>query len=400
MSKQPAVLGNPPRFENKIFIVKPALPSPQEMQAGMEDIISSGMVTKGKYLRAFEDAVAEHLQVKHAVAVSSCTTGLMLTYQGLGLTGDVVVPSFTFMATVSALVWAGLRPVFADVDFSTTNLDPAAAEAAITPNTSAIVAVHNFGNPAEVDALQEVAKRHNLKLIFDAAHGFGAMYQGQPVGPHGDANSYSLSPTKLLIAGEGGIVATNSDELAEKVRIGREYGNSGNYDSAFAGINARMPEFNALLGFQSLQRLEDAAQRRNEVVALYQRELGHLPGIGFQTVRAGNRNSYKDFSITIDGAAFGLSRDEVQQALTAENIDTRTYYDPPVHRHTAYQHFAAPELSLPNTERLAAQSLSLPVWSKMDEEIVLQICDAFRTIHAQSAAVAEALRSSSARVAA
>lgn len=399
MSK-PAVLGNPPRFENKVFIVKPALPSPQEMQAGMEDIISSGMVTKGKYLRAFEDAVAEHLQVKHAVAVSSCTTGLMLTYQGLGLTGDVVVPSFTFMATVSALVWAGLRPVFADVDFGTTNLDPAAAEAAITPNTSAIVAVHNFGNPAEVDALQEVATRHNLKLIFDAAHGFGAQYQGQPVGPHGDANSYSLSPTKLLIAGEGGIVATNSDELAETVRIGREYGNSGNYDSAFAGINARMPEFNALLGFQSLQRLEDAARRRNEIVALYQRELGQLPGIEFQAVRAGNRNSYKDFSITIDGAAFGLTRDEVQQALTAENIDTRTYYDPPVHRHTAYQHFAAPELSLPNTERLAAQSLSLPVWSKMDEEIVLQICDAFRTIHAQSAAVAEALRRSSARVAA
>jgi dTDP-4-amino-4,6-dideoxygalactose transaminase len=333
MSKQSAILGNAPIFENKVFIVKPVLPSPQEMQSGMEEILISGMVTKGKYLRAFEETVAEHLQVKHAVAVSSCTTGLMLTYQGLGLTGDVVVPSFTFMATVSALVWAGLRPVFADVDFGTTNLDPAAAEAAITPNTSAIVAVHNFGNPAEVEGLQEVATRHNLKLIFDAAHGFGAVYQGQPVGAQGDANSYSLSPTKLLIAGEGGIVATNSDELANKVRMGREYGNNGNYDSAFAGINARMPEFNALLGLQSLQRLEDAARRRNEVVALYQRELGQLPGIEFQVVREGNRNSYKDFSITIDAAAFGLTRDEVQQALTAENIDTRTYYDPPVHRY-------------------------------------------------------------------
>lgn len=400
MSKQPAILGNAPIFENKVFIVKPALPSPQEMQSGVEEILSSGMVTKGKYLRAFEEAVAAHLQVKHAVAVSSCTTGLMLTYQGLGLTGDVVVPSFTFMATVSALVWAGLRPVFADVDFGTTNLDPAAAEAAITPNTSAIVAVHNFGNPAEVEALQDVAYRHNLKLIFDAAHGFGAVYQGQPVGAQGDANSYSLSPTKLLIAGEGGIVATNSDALADKVRIGREYGNSGNYDSAFAGINARMPEFNALLGLQSLQRLENAARRRNEVVALYRRELERLPGIGFQVVREGNRNSYKDFSLTVDAAAFGLTRDEVQQALTAENIDTRTYYDPPVHRHTAYQHFAAPELSLPNTERLAAQSLSLPVWSQMSDEIVLQICEAFRTIHAQSTEVAEALRNSSARVAA
>ena len=400
MSNHPAILGNRPLFENKVFIVKPSLPSPQEMQSGMEEIISSGMVTKGKYLKAFEEAVAEHLQVKHAVAVSSCTTGLMLTYQGLGLTGDVVVPSFTFMATVSALVWAGLRPVFADVDFGTTNLDPAAAEAAITPNTSAIVAVHNFGNPAEVTALQEVADRHNLKLIFDAAHGFGAIYQGKPVGAQGDANSYSLSPTKLLIAGEGGIVATNHDDLADKIRIGREYGNSGNYDSAFAGINARMPEFNALLGWHSLQRLEAGARRRNEVVDLYHQELGKLPGIDFQTVREGNRNSYKDFSITIDAEAFGLTRDELQQALTAENIDTRTYYDPPVHRHTAYKHYAAPDIALPNTEKLAAQSLSLPVWSQMDEEIVLQICEAFTKIHAQSVEVAEALRNSSARVAA
>ncbi len=400
MSHQPAILGNRPIFENKVFIVKPSLPSPQEMQSGMEEIISSGMVTKGKYLKAFEEAVAEYLQVKHAVAVSSCTTGLMLTYQGLGLTGDVVVPSFTFMATVSALVWAGLRPVFADVDFGTTNLDPAAAEAAITPNTSALVAVHNFGNPAEVDALQEVADRHNLKLIFDAAHGFGAMYQGKPVGVQGDANIYSLSPTKLLIAGEGGIVATNHDDLADKIRIGREYGNSGNYDSAFAGINARMPEFNALLGWHSLQRLEAGARRRNEVVDLYRRELGKLPGLHFQTVREGNRNSYKDFSITIEAEAFGLTRDELQQALTAENIDTRTYYDPPVHRHTAYQHYAAPDIALPNTEKLAAQSLSLPVWSKMDDEITLQICEAFTKIHAQSVEVAEALRNSSASVAA
>ena len=400
MSNQPAILGNLPTFEHKVFIVKPALPSPQEMEPGMREIISSGMVTKGKYLQAFEEAVAEHLQVKHGVAVSSCTTGLMLTYKGLGLTGDVVVPSFTFMATVSALVWAGLRPVFADVDFGTTNLDPAAAEAAITPNTSAIVAVHNFGNPADVEALQAVADRHNLKLIFDAAHGFGAIYQGKPVGAQGDANSYSLSPTKLLIAGEGGIVATNHDDLADKIRIGREYGNSGNYDSAFAGINARMPEFNALLGWHSLQRLEAGARRRNEVVDLYHQELGKLPGIEFQIVRAGNRNSYKDFSVTIDAAAFGLTRDEVQQALTAENIDTRTYYDPPVHRHTAYKHYASPDIALPNTERLAAQSLSLPVWSKMDDEIVLQICAAFRKIHAQSVEVAEALRNNSAKFAA
>ena len=238
MTDKPAVLGNAPVFSSKLNIVRPRLPAFEEMIDEIAEIFSSGMVTKGRHVAAFEQAIAEHLGVKNAVAVSSCTLGLMLTYKGLGLTGDVVLPSFTFMATASSLVWAGLRPVFADVKFDTTNLDPAAAEAAITPRTTAIVAVHNFGNPAEIDELKAIADRHGLKLIFDAAHGFGAQYRGEPVGKQGDAQVYSLSPTKLLIAGEGGIVATNNDTLADRIRMGREYGNDGNYDSAFAGVNA------------------------------------------------------------------------------------------------------------------------------------------------------------------
>ena len=187
MSELPAILGGTPAFAAKIHIVRPVMPEFSTMTEGVQEILRTGMVTKGEHLKAFERAVREHLGVKHAIAVSSCTSGLMLTYRGLGLTGDVVVPSFTFMATVSALVWSGLRPVYADVDPKTTNLDARAAEAAITPQTSAIVGVHNFGNPADIDALQDVARRHNLKLIFDAAPGFGARYQGQPVGGQGDA---------------------------------------------------------------------------------------------------------------------------------------------------------------------------------------------------------------------
>lgn len=394
MNNHPAILGNDPIFESKVHIVKPVLPSFADVAAEAEGILASGMVTKGKHLRAFEEAVAEHLGVRHAIAVSSCTTGLMLTYRGLGLTGDVVVPSFTFMATVSALVWAGLRPVFADVDFDTTNLDPVAAESAITPDTSAIVAVHNFGNPAEIDALQEVADHHGIKLIFDAAHGFGALYRGRPVGAQGNAHVYSLSPTKLLIAGEGGVVATDDDDLAERVRIGREYGNSGNYDSAFAGINARMPEFNALMGFHSLQMLESAARRRNEVAALYREGMGAIPGIGFQRCLDGNRNSYKDFSITVDPDVFGMGRDELALALAAENVDTRKYYDPPVHRQTAYNGFATGDEMLDNTELLASRSLSLPIWSHMTDEVVLEICRAMRRIHESSAEVTRTLNQS------
>ena len=348
------------------------------------------MVTKGRFLAAFENAIAQHLGVKHVVAVSSCTTGLMLTYQALGLSGDVIVPSFTFMATVSAMVWNGLHPVFSDVNPATTNLDVSAIEDVMTPNTSAIVAVHNFGNPADIDALQAVAARYGLKLVFDAAHGFGALYQGLPVGKQGDAQIFSLSPTKLLITGEGGIVATNDDALAEKIRVGREYGNSGSYDSAFAGLNARMPEFNALLGLHSLDKLENAALRRNEIASLYQEILGSIPGVAFQEVHAGNRSSYKDFSITIDANGFGLTRDELALALTAENVDTRKYYEPPVHRQAAYHHLYNGR-PLPNTEWLASNSLSFPIWSHMEPETAMGICEAVQRINKNALAVRKQL---------
>lgn len=390
MSDTPAILGGTPAFEAKIPIVRPKLPDFDDAFAeGVRGILTSGMLTTGQHLRHLEKATAEHLRVRHALAVSSCTTGLMLTYQGLGLTGDIVVPSFTFMATVSAMRWAGLRPVFADVDAETLTLDPAAAEAAITPHTSAIVATHNFGNPTDIAALEAIARRHKLKLVFDAAHGFGTLYQGVPVGPQGNAQVYSLSPTKLLIAGEGGIVATNDDELAEQIRIGREYGNSGNYDSAFAGFNARMPEFNAMLCLRSLDMLEQAVRRRNQIATLYQECLGRLPGLAFQKIHPGNRCSYKDFSLTVSANAFGLSRDQLAVALAAENIDTRKYYNPSVHQQTAYRQFAPLPETLTRTNMLASCSLSLPIWSHMEDDVALGICRAIERIQAFAEPIAD-----------
>lgn len=376
----PALLGGRPIFEERVPIVRPVLPEFSELAGGIQEILNSRMVTKGRNLVFFENAVCEHLGVRNAVGVSSCTSGLMLTFKCLGLSGEVVVPSFTFMATVSALTWCGLKPVFADVDRDTTNLDPEAAEAAITPQTTAIVTVHNFGNPADIERLQQVADRHGLKLIFDAAHGFGALYRGKPVGSQGNAQVFSLSPTKLLIAGEGGLVTTNDDVLAEKIRTGREYGNNGSYDSAFPGLNARLEEFNALMGFYSLKNLEKAAQSRNHTVDIYTEELGVMPGIGFQQVKPEDRNSYKDFSITIDAQVFGLSRDELARALNAENVDTRKYYEPPVHRQSAYRHFYQDQ-ALPNTEWLSQNSLSLPIWSEMSAETASGICEAIRRVY-------------------
>lgn len=380
MSQLPVILGGKHVFRERIQMVRPVLPDLNELSEDLQRILSSGVVTKGKYLESLEAEIARHLGVKYAIAVSSCTSGLMLTYQGLGLSGEVIVPSFTFMATVSALVWNGLRPVFVDVDPGTTNLDPDAVEVAITPRTSAIVAIHNFGNPAHIDALQALADRHGIKLIFDAAHGFGALYKGVPVGRQGAAQVFSLSPTKLLVAGEGGVVATNDDSLADKVRIGREYGNSGRYDTALPGLNARMPEINALLGLSSLKRLENAAESRNETAEIFHEGLGGFPGIHFQVVETGNRNSYKDFSITIDARDFGLNRDQLAVALSEENVDTRKYYQPPVHRQTAYQRFSDGS-SLPNTDWLAENSLSIPIWTNMRYDIAMGICEAIQRVY-------------------
>ena len=256
----------------RVPFVRPSLPTFEALQPCYEEIIRSGRLTKGKYLLALEEAVARRLGVRHAVAVSSCTVGLTLVYKGLDLTagrcrsrrnameicpaaameplsrfgvvrsggvneplGEVIVPSFTFLAGPAAIVWNNLRPVFVDVDPHTTNVVPQAVAAAITPRTVAISACHNFGNPCDVPALQAIAAEHGLPLVIDAAHGFGAAVMGKPVGKGAIAQVFSLSPTKLLVAGEGGIVATDCDCLAHFVRLGREYGNDGSYNALFAG---------------------------------------------------------------------------------------------------------------------------------------------------------------------
>jgi dTDP-4-amino-4,6-dideoxygalactose transaminase len=380
MPRIPAILSGRPFFGRLLPITRPKLPPYAELSADVQEIMGTGQLTKGKHLERFEAAVAERLGVEHAVAVSSCTVGLFLTYIGMGLSGEVLVPSFTFMATVSSLVLAGLKPVFTDVGLETANIRVDDLESRITQETSAIVGVHNFGAPADISALERVASKHGLRLIFDAAHGFGSLYKGEPVGKQGDVHVFSLSPTKLVIAGEGGIVATNDEELADKIRIGREYGHQSNYDSLFAGLNGRMPEFNAILGLKSLEMLEEAVTHRNRIAGLFKAKLRWLPGIAFQRINEADRSSFKDFSIRVDPKEFGLTRDQLGEALRAENIDSRNYYDPPVHRQTAYRRFSAGG-PLTNTEVLSRSCISIPLWSDMPEEIAEGICAAIESIY-------------------
>lgn len=385
MGHQPAILGSPPIFEQLLPIVRPTLPAfDGDLAEKTREILETGRLTKGPYLAAMEDRTAENQRVPHAVAVSSCTLGLLLTYRALELEGEVLVPSFTFMATVHPLLWIGAQPVFVDIDPETWNLDPACVESGITSRTSAIVGLHNFGNPAPVRELVAIAERHDVRLIFDAAHGFGALYRGQPLGSFGIAEVFSMSPTKLLITGEGGMVTTRDGALAKSIRISREYGNPGGYDSIFPGLNARLPEFNALLGLYSLDRLEQSAIQRNQCADWYRTLLADVPGLRFQRIHPEDRCSYKDLSVYVDEEAFGLTRDQLETALAAENVDTRKYYDPPVHQQQIYRRQGSAQPALPVTERVARRSISLPIWSHMEFETVEKLAEAIRAIQAHA----------------
>ena len=368
----------------KIPLTRPLLPKPEKLLPGLRKAFSSGMVTNSVYVRRFEEAVADHCGVKEAVAVSSCTSGLVLTLRCLGVQGAALLPSYTFFATGHACLWNGLIPIFVDIDPKTWTLSIQNLNSSLFnpySSFSVILAVHIFGNPCRVEALEKIASRHKLKLVFDSAHGMGALHKGKPLGGYGDAEVFSLSPTKLLCSGEGGVVTTGDRILAKMLRAARDYGNTGDYDPAFAGLNARMSELHAILGLESLKLLEKNARRRQALVGLYKEKLGGLPGISFQKVAPYDRCSYKDFTILIDSTAFGATRDEVQKKLARQGIASRRYYYPPVHRIKAYHPWAGLQGLLPVTDRVSSTALSLPLFPDMTEREALVVCHAIRGIH-------------------
>lgn len=380
-SKFPFILGGKPAFKKPIPITAPTIPSIPELKKRYEDVLNSGMITNSKYVQEFESKVAKYLGVKFAIAVSSCTSGLMLLIRALELKGEIIVPSFTFHATAHAVVWNGLKPVFVDCDPETYNIDPEKVEKAITTKTSAIIAVHIFGNPPDIDALEKIAKKHKIRLFFDAAHGFGSRYNGKNVGGFGDAESFSLSPTKLLTAGEGGMVTTNDDTIAARVKMGRNYGDPGSYDCDFSGLSARMSEFNALLGIESLKMLKNNVKRRNTMVRLYKELLSKIPGIKFQKINARNQSSFKDFSIMIDQNEYGMDRDELCEALLAENIVVKKYFYPPVHKQKAFLAYGTEDGDLQCSNQISLNSLSLPLYSHIDEAVIKKIVSVIEKIH-------------------
>ncbi len=347
----------------------------------LKRVAESGFLTNSVYVRKLEDRARELLQVPHAVAVSSATSGLMLVAKLLDLRGEVILPSFTFFATAVSLLWNQLTPVFCDCDDSTYTIDPDSVEDRITRKTSAILGVHVFGCPANIRALTRIADKHNLKLIFDSAHGFGASYHGTPLGGNGDAEVFSLTPTKLAPAGEGGIITTRSRELADQLRIARDYGNPGDYDCVVQGMNARLCEWSAVFGWEALRRLPKLAERRRKLVARYQEKLADMPGIRFQQIPNECVSSYKDLSLLVIPEEAGFTRDQLAAYLKKRNIDTRLYFYPPVHQQTLFRRYHQAKRPLPVTEYVAENIISIPLYSHQKVAEVDRVAKAIREFH-------------------
>lgn len=360
-----------PAADHHVPFCRPTTPSLERVKARLEPSYATGSLTNGRLVQQLEEATALRLGVANVVAVASCTSGLMLTLRVLGVRTAGVLPSFTFCASAHAMAWNGIRPVFAECDPSTLQLDVEDARRRMQ-GAEVLMGVHMFGAPCPAEQLEVLAATLKVPLLFDAAHAFGAQRGGRPIGGFGSAEVFSLSPTKPLVAGEGGLVATNDSDLADAIRIGRDYGNPGTYDTLFVGMNARMSEFHAAVALESLEHFDHDLARRRSIAHDYQSALSTMPGLVPQAIDADDESTFKDFTILVNEQEFGLSRDALASALGSNGIQTRRYFYPPVHRQHAYA--ALPFAHLPVTDDVASQCLSLPMFPGITPSELDRVC--------------------------
>lgn len=364
-------------------IIRPTLPSFDEVEPLFREIWGSGLLTVGVHNRALEAEVTARTGAAHAVAVANCTSGLMLMLRALDLPpgSEVVVPSFTFAATAHAVVWNGLRPVFADCDAQTLTLDPAAAARCVSPRTSAIMATTIFGTPPDIDALEALATRHAIPLVLDSAQALGSTWRGRAMGGFGRGEVFSWSPTKVATAAEAGVITTQDAALASRLRQLRDYGKGADgQDMEFIGLSARLSEFHAAVGRVTLRHLDEYIAHRGRAMQWYREALLGLPGLSTPLLPAHATSSNNYFVVRLSKDA-PLSRDALYAVLSAAGIQCKRYFWPAVHLQTAY----APEhagTDAPNAEAASAECLALPLYGHISEEQVGQVVAATRSAFA------------------
>jgi dTDP-4-amino-4,6-dideoxygalactose transaminase len=376
-----AIHGAPPAFEQPLHVGRPNIINREAFLRSVGEILDRDWLTNnGPVVQEFERRIAEYLGVKHCVAMCNGTIALEIAIRALGLEGEVIVPSWTFVATAHSLYWQGITPVFADIDPVTHNLDPESVRRMITPRTTGIIGVHLWGRAAPVDELQAIADEHDLKLMFDAAHAFGSSYKGQTIGRFGACEVLSFHATKAFNTMEGGAVVTDDDELAETMRLMRNFGFKGYDNVIHPGTNGKMIEVCAAMGLANLDALDEifASNRRNH--ARYTAALADIPGISVIAYDPAERNSYHYVVAQVDEQC-PVSRDDIITALHAENILARKYFWPGVHRMQPYRDlFPHAGLMLANTERVASRIIILPNGTTLPIEAIDTIASLYRVM--------------------
>lgn len=356
-----AINGAPPAFASPLHVGRPNVGSRERFGQLLDEMFSRNWLTNhGPLVEDLERRVAAFLGVRNCIAMCNGTVALEIATRALGMKEEVIVPSYTFVATAHALQWQGITPVFADIDPVTHHLDPAAVRRMVTPRTSGIVGVHLWGRAAPVEELQMVADEFGIPLMFDAAHAFGCSHRGRMVGGFGRCEALSFHATKFFNTFEGGAIVTNDDDLAVKVRLMKNFGFSGHDNVIYPGTNGKMTEVQAAMGLVNLESIgvfTDVNRRNYEG---YSRLLGQVKGLSVLPYDPGERNNYQYVVVEV-GDEFPVSRDEVVNTLQAENVLARRYFWPGAHNMMPYRVFYPHAgLLLPSTRLVADRVVVLP----------------------------------------
>ena len=376
-----AVRGAPPLFAEPLHVGRPNIGDHARFLQRAAAVLDSGWLSNnGPVAQEFERRIAEFLNVKHCVAMCNGTIALEIATRALDLKGEVIVPSYTFIATAHALQWQEITPIFADIDPTTHNLDPAAVWRMITPRTTGIIGVHLWGRASPVKELEAMAKEHNLRLMFDASHGFGCSLKGKPLGGFGECEVFSFHATKFFNTFEGGAVVTNNDALAEKMRLMRNFGFSGYDNVIYPGTNGKLTEIAAAMGLTNLENLDEfvAVNRRN--YACYREAVASIHGLGLLVYDESERNNFQYIVLEV-APYFPVSRDRIIDVLHAENVLARRYFWPGCHNMQPYRElYPHAGLLLPNTKKVADRVVVLPTGTTMDNDMISDVAAVIRVL--------------------
>jgi len=331
-------------------------------------------------VQEFEKRVCEILGVKHAVAMCNATAGIEIACHALGLNGEVILPSYTFIATAHALQWQGITPVFCDMDPQSHNLDPAKLEELITPRTTGIIGVHVWGRACDTQALEAIAAKHRLKVMYDASHAFGCSHQGRMFGSFGECEVFSFHATKFINCMEGGVVTTNNEKLAHQMRMMTNFGFTGYDQVEYLGINGKMNEISAAMGLTNLEAMEEIVSTNRKNYEEYRKHLAKIPGLALAAYDPSERNNYQYVVVELDARYGEKDRDRMVNALHAKNVIARKYFWPGCHRMEPYR-TTQPDICkrLPATERVAARIIILPTGQQIERGDIPRICRILRS---------------------